>query len=178
MVCIESREGGELGRENVLSLIIHELVHLFHYETTRVRMPAWFEEGLAESYGGMGAFEWNNGRLKISGELEGERLGPLLKEGGLINMDRFLTVDLSGLLAGGKDSASDFYLQSWAFFDYMSRGAGAKTARRFKEWQKDCCCRELDRKGAGDRFFERCVSSRERLEKDFKEYLEKASKGR
>jgi hypothetical protein len=32
-------------------------------------MPDWFLEGLAETYGGIGTFEWNGGRLKAKGHL-------------------------------------------------------------------------------------------------------------
>lgn len=178
VICLERKGGGELAREDVHALLLHELVHLFHYGTTLIRMPCWFEEGLAESYGGRRAFEWKGGKLKITGDLDRERLGRFLKPDALIEMDEFLDMDMRRLLAGSADAALLFYSQSRIFLDYLRNGAGARTARRFRQWEEDCYCRNLDRKGAEDYFHEKFVVSLEKLENDFRDYLKKTSGSR
>lgn len=178
MICLEGKGGGELAREDVHALLLHELVHLFHYGTAQIRMPCWFEEGLAESYGGRRAFEWKGGKLKITGDLDRERLGQFLKPGVLMEMDAFLNMDMQRLLAGGADKVLLFYAQSRIFLDYLRNGSGAKTARRFRQWEETCYCRNLDRKGAEDYFHDKFVVSLEKLEKDFGDYLKKTSGSR
>ncbi len=122
--------------DDLRGLVLHELTHLFHYGVTRAVLPDWYAEGLAETYGGQGSFEWNGKKLKPGGFLAPHRMDSLRNTEALIPLREMLTAEAAPLFAAAdKSGAWRFYAQSWAFVRFLRYEAGEETAERFRRWE-------------------------------------------
>lgn len=120
------------------AIALHEMTHLYHYSISRAGMPSWYDEGLAESYGGQGAFEWKDGRLALLGKLPADRLDLLRREHLGLKLRELLAARAVEALARGETQGRAFYTQAWAFVRFLRTGAGDEVARRFAEWETLC----------------------------------------
>ena len=125
-------------RTRLHGVCLHELVHLYSAAISRTAFPAWYEEGLADTYGGAGTFDWDGARLETGGLIDRARIEGLLVPGGRMTIsDLFLTEALERWRKG-KDAGLAFYAQSWAFLRYLRTGAGESVAARFRTWEDRC----------------------------------------
>ena len=104
--------------------IFHEYVHfLVNNELGRVKIPPWFNEGLAEYYA---TLQVENDRKITLGATNAERLA-LLQKNKLIGFETFFNTDNYSLQLQGSDGAGIFYAQAWALMHFlMQENKGAR----------------------------------------------------
>ncbi len=173
LVCTEDGDGERLSRFQTQCIVLHELVHLFHFSLTGLALPSWYEEGLSETYGGAGVFTWRGGKLTTGGLLAGAKLAVLKQPDGLIPLDEFLAIDAAGLNNVDSDKASRFYIQSWAFLRYLRNGAGKATSRKLDKWIEKSHAGKLETAAATVLFREIFARDLPGMEKKFLKYLKK-----
>jgi hypothetical protein len=127
VVCAEGLE--------IDALALHELTHLFQFGISRAILPDWYEEGLAETFGGRGTFRLDGAKLEVGGELAPDLLALLAAPAQLLTLDALLAADAAALFP---DRGWLFYAQSWAFLRFMRSAAGADVAERFERWERTC----------------------------------------
>jgi hypothetical protein len=117
---------------------LHESTHLFHFAVTPSVMPSWYSEGLAETYGGPGTFEWDGATLKAGLPLERDAWADL-RDGSLpIPLREMLGADGLALWASAPDKARALYAQSWAWLRFLRAAAGEATSERLELWEAAC----------------------------------------
>ena len=117
------------------ALTLHELTHLFHFGLTRAVLPDWYAEGLAETYGGAGTFEWDGERLETGLRLGADHRVELSDPDSLLPLATLLTADAPSAVS---EHGWLFYAQSWAFVRFLRKGAGPEVAARFRLWEIKC----------------------------------------
>ena len=157
------------------SIALHEMTHLFHYAISRAGMPSWYDEGLAESYGGQGVFEWKDGQLTLGGKPPPARLELLRREHLGLKLREFLSTRAVAALAQGEAQGRAFYTQAWAFLRFLRTGAGEDVARRLAQWETLCKGALVDAviAGAGTARPERAPDANELFLKSFGKDLSK-----
>jgi hypothetical protein len=131
--------GEDNDAEALNALVLHELTHLVAFGISPTVMPSWYSEGLADTYGGQGTFEWENGELvTIAGLMPRERLTPLLEPERRLSFDELFAADALQLWNSDKDAAQRFYAQSWAVIRFFRSGAGGSVAAEFERWEQIC----------------------------------------
>jgi hypothetical protein len=173
LICTEDGDGERLSRFQTQCIVLHELVHLFHFSLTGMSLPSWYEEGLSETYGGAGVFSWRDGKLTTGGLLAGVKLAVLKQPDGLIALDEFLAIDAAGLNNIDCDKASRFYIQSWAFVRYLGNGAGKTSSRKLDKWVEKCHADKLAPAAATVLFREIFARDLPGMERKFLKYLKK-----
>jgi hypothetical protein len=173
VVCAE-----EKSEEDVRSSLLHELTHLYSFGISRAVMPSWYAEGLAETYGGQGTFQWRDGVLKTGGTLADFRLEPLRKEQRFSVRD-LLDEDALAVLNRDRALGLQFYSQSWAFVRYLRDHT--KYHARFEEWEFVCTGAALgaargnplsrNSTQARAQFFKVFGEELEAMEKDYAQFL-------
>ena len=133
LVCAEKRAPAV-----VQAIAMHELTHLYDYAVSRAVFPMWYTEGFAETYGGIGTFAFEEGKLEVGGEMQAYRIKPLLADRGLVPLRDMLAMDSAELLTADIEVAARFYAQSWAFLRYLRTGAGQAVANRLAIWEARC----------------------------------------
>jgi hypothetical protein len=133
MVCMEA-----LDPDIAQGVILHETTHLFSYAVSRSVLPAWYSEGLADTFGGTGTYTWNGTRLTTQGQFDRSRLDALKVRDGLMPLREFLEADQFVQWQRGNEYGLAFYAQSWAFLRFMRRGAGDALAAKFVDWETRC----------------------------------------
>ena len=126
----------EMSDEDVRALALHEITHLFVYGTTRTRMPDWYSEGLAETYGGQGCHVIEKGKFNFHQVMAPHRLA-LLRQGQSMPLRELLNGDALALRAKG-GNALEFYAQSWAFLRFMRTEANDDAREKFVLWETVC----------------------------------------
>jgi hypothetical protein len=121
VVCAEGSDDGQLRGH-----FLHELAHLYDYQVAPAALPSWYREAFAESFGGPGAFRWQDGVLHLAAGIDGFPLRALL------------AADAGDLFAQDAARAHRFYLEAWGFFEYLRHGAGEELAARFAAWEAMC----------------------------------------
>ncbi len=129
---------GKATDEVQLAVCLHEMTHLFTYSISRATMPSWYDEGLAESYGGQGVFEWKDGKLSVGGLMPAARLDLLRHQNLQLKLRDLLATRAISALAQDELKGRAFYTQAWAFVRFLRTGAGDDIARRFAEWETMC----------------------------------------
>ncbi len=175
VVRVPDVDGRDLTPFQVQSIMLHELVHLFQFAITATPMPSWYAEGLAETYGGAGTYEWDRRakRLRIKGLVERRRIASLQVPGNLIGLEEFLALDASALHSGDRAMTERFYTQSWAFLRFLRTGAGRSTARKLADWEDLCRHNRLDCADARSRFRIALGKNLKGVEKAFAEFVKK-----
>jgi len=175
VVSVPDRNGRALTDFQIQSIVLHEMVHLFQFAVTATAMPSWYAEGLAETYGGVGAYQWEAGakRLRVKGLVEQRRIDALRAPGNMIGLEEFLSLEARNLHALDRAMTERFYTQAWAFLRFLRNGAGRTAARKLTAWEALCQNNRLDPAEARSRFrlaFEKNMKS---LERDFVEFVKK-----
>ncbi len=170
-----------LSEDDARALAMHELTHLFVYGMTRTRMPDWYSEGFAETYGGQGCHRLEEGQWHFHGPMAEHRLARL--------RDPQHRIPLSELLAGSAlhfraqgERGLDFYAQSWAFLRFLRHGAGKEVRESLEYWEAVCRGKALgaqwgqptergEVEPAHRLFLELFGADLERLESEFHTYL-------
>lgn len=171
VVCTRNPAGEELSPLHVRCLLLHEIVHQFHAGIAPSQMPAWYEEGLAETYGGPDTFTWERGGLSVKGMIAPYRIAPLKEPGGLIDLKELLTLTARAVAEADRAETFRFYTQSWAFLRYMRLGAGQEAATSFRSWEERCRAEGLEPSSAQALFMELFGKDLEDLEKGFRRYV-------
>lgn len=161
---------------------LHELTHLFSAAVSRSAFPCWYEEGLADTFGGSGTFVWDGKSLQVGGLLARSRLDALRDPKGRMPLNTFLIHDALSSWRSGTDAGLAFYAQAWAWVRYLRSGAGTEVATRFEAWEDRCRGQMLGfepgRAGGGDRasasnlFYEMFGKDLPKLEAGFAVWLE------
>jgi len=174
VVRVPDKNGRALTDFQVQSIVLHELVHLFQFAVTATPMPSWYAEGIAETYGGVGTYQWAAGskRLRIGGLVERRRIDALRVPGNLIGLDEFLRLEARNLHALDRAMTERFYTQSWAFLRFLRKGAGRTAARKLAAWETDCQNNRLDSAEAQRRFTIAFGKNMKSLERDFIKFVE------
>lgn len=121
--------------EDVDALVLHELAHLFFFGSSPVRMPDWYAEGFAESFGGQGTFQWDGKKLTLGGMMRRDRLEAMKKEP--MALRELLAGQAEQLLAGDHDRGMRFYAQCWALQRWVLQ-ADNPYRERFLAWEAEC----------------------------------------
>lgn len=129
-VCAEG-----LDADGLRGLVLHELTHLFDYGVVPTVMPAWYREGLAESFGGAGAYRWDGEKLEVGGLLTSDRLALLRGVADDFSLDELLAADMTSVWASGGEP-DRFYALAWAFERYLR--SEAELAASFSAWETAC----------------------------------------
>ena len=129
--------GEGLDADSTREVGMHELTHLFQYGVTRAIMPSWYNEGLAETYGGEGTYTWDGQVLEAGGMMDKGHLAGLKGEG-YIPLRTLLTSDALTLINEAKGKAHFFYAQSWAFLTWLRKHAEKKVREEFALWEMKC----------------------------------------
>lgn len=127
-----------LAPEILRGVCLHETTHLFTYAVTRTVFPAWYREGLADTFGGTGTFTWDGAKLTLQGLLDRSRIDALKADGGTMPLSELLVADQLAQWKRGKDAGLAYYAQSWALLRYLRTGAGAEIATRLDQWETRC----------------------------------------
>ena len=130
IACAEGRSDDDLR-----ALCLHELTHLFHYGITRGVLPDWYEEGLAETYGGQGTFEWDGEELHTGGKMAPHRLTGLAAGRGRMPLEDLLSANAAQLFRTDRERALAFYAQSWAFLRFLRAAPDERISERFRKWE-------------------------------------------
>lgn len=176
LVCAQGKSA-----DDVRALALHELTHLFHYGITRGVLPEWYEEGLAETFGGQGTYQWDGEKLELGGLLAEFRLNSLRAEGALLPLEEFLKTSTARIWDEDRQRAANFYAQSWAFVRFLRSGAGDEIAHRFLRWERMCTGaalgaealnhRSINSAPARELFDQMFGDDLERLESEFRAYI-------
>ncbi len=123
-------------QKGIEAIAVHEAAHLYHFDVYASAMPSWYEEGLAESFGGRHAMRLDAEKLTTSLRPTKAALAPLLRTGSLaVPLADLLHGDATARIAADDGSASDFYLESWAFYCFLTATKEPRLASRFEEWE-------------------------------------------
>lgn len=104
--------------EQIFKVVFHEYVHsILNAEFSRITIPPWFNEGLAEYYS---TFEIRGDRvvslgLPLQGHLQ------MLRETDLIPLETLFSISGYGLLQMQERPRSLFYAESWALVHYLTQ---------------------------------------------------------
>lgn len=102
-------------RENTYGTIFHEYVHyLMDTNLGRSKIPAWFNEGIAEYYQ---TLRMVDNQIVFFGDLQFGHL-ELMRNAKMVPFRDFLSVS-NYSLSGGGHSRSVFYAQAWAFMHFL-----------------------------------------------------------
>ncbi|MEZ6036112.1 MAG: hypothetical protein R3F29_01440 [Planctomycetota bacterium] len=99
LVAAQYDNGNALGDEELHSISLHELTHLFFHGIAPAGMPDWYSEGLAETFGAQGTFAWDGKTLTVGGALPKERIDAVRAA----KMPLALLVDVRVLVLMGQD---------------------------------------------------------------------------
>lgn len=172
VISMEDREGEPVTALHLQCMVLHELVHLCHFALSGSVMPGWYDEGLAETYGGRGTFEWDGKKLKkIKGLMSSHRLVALRNSPHLMKIEVLIATEAQNLLAGEREGVLSFYAQSWAFLRFLRSHAGARAARLLAEWEDECRSSPIAADAARVLFRVKFGSEMAKLEKKFANYL-------
>ena len=120
----------ELNSADPYRVIFHEYVHALLSDNT-IRVPAWFNEGLAEYYS---TFEITDGDRKVT---LGKPLAPhvfLLRENRFLPLARLFAVDHGAPEYNERDKKGVFYAESWALVHYLMLGNAGKRQPQFIQY--------------------------------------------
>ena len=131
LVCAE---GGDYQR--AASIALHELTHLFWMGCSPSFMPSWFDEGLAETFGGAGTFEWDGETLEVGRMLADPTLARLKDPEFRLSLRELLAGDSLAMIQAG--DGRKFYSEAWAFYRYLSEHADGDVTKRFDTWITMC----------------------------------------
>ncbi len=174
VISMEETDGQTLTPLRLHCMVLHELVHLFHHAISNAVMPGWYEEGLAETYGGVGTFEWDGRKLKkVKKPMADHRITALRNSPHLLDIEKLIATEVRHLLAGEREAVRTFYSQSWAFLRFLRNGAGSRAARKLKDWEEECRAGSLDAEAARVLFRIKFAEHLPGLKKGFSEYLKK-----
>lgn len=110
------------------STIFHEYVHfMINTNFGKSKVPAWFNEGLAEYYE---TFQIENDQVAKLG-LPQENHLRLLQQNKLMPLDQLFNVSNFQLLQTGNHSRSIFYAESWALIHYLIAGGRSAALNSF-----------------------------------------------
>ncbi len=123
--------------EDVRALALHEVTHLFVFGFTRTRMPDWYNEGFAETYGGQGCHTVGGAKFEFHQVMVPHRLARLRSGQGIMPLKDLLTANALSLRAN-PEQGLDFYAQSWAFLRFLRTGAGDDVRKKFELWEAIC----------------------------------------
>ncbi|MBK7642872.1 MAG: hypothetical protein IPJ19_07450 [Planctomycetes bacterium] len=126
------------GAQDLVGVCLHEMAHEYHYSVSRATMPSWYDEGLAESYGGQGVVRVQDGKLAFDGVMPPARLSPLRAPKLAFGLRELLETRAVTLLAQPGDRAHAYYAECWAFVRFLRSGAGDEVASRFEQWENTC----------------------------------------
>ena len=168
--------------DDIRAVALHELSHLFMYGVTRSRMPSWYSEGFAETYGGQGCFQWDGEALESRGVMADHRIEALAAGDVYIPLAELLTADALELLGSDRERALVFYAESWAFVRYLRTEAPKDVREAFATWEFVCRGKALgavigrpteagDRAPAMQLFDDTFGGDLKRIEAGFQEYL-------
>ena len=129
--------------ESLIRTLHHELVHAaFDAEAPTLWLPAWFNEGVAEWFEARAV-----GKRQLSvGEFRA--LSQIAGQGKMFSLEELSARSFGGF---GPEAARLAYLQSYAFFDYLTREYGERSLRRL--------CANLMRKRNMGRAFDQTYSA-------------------
>lgn len=124
-------------RRIFLRTMIHELTHLFWWETFKVNLPSWLAEGMATYFESMTRRE---GRWRF-GELNENRLTFLKKALAgkrQFSLAELMRTDAVKLLQLDGPRTLDFYAQCWGVFFYCRRTPALqqKFAAFLQQWAR------------------------------------------
>lgn len=109
----------EQERQQTFQTIYHEYVHyLINNSFGRSRIPAWFNEGIAEYYD---QFEMDGDLTVRLGALNQNHLR-LLQHNKLLPLEQLFRIDYAALHGQGSHGASIFYAQAWAMMHMLING--------------------------------------------------------
>jgi hypothetical protein len=134
MACLNTFE---MSDEDARSLALHEVTHLFVYGITRTRMPDWYSEGFAETYGGQGCHSVEAGEYEFHQVMADHRLIRLRSGENIMPLRKLLAGDALQQRAHA-DEGLDFYAQSWAFLRFLRTGAGDDVREKLEHWEAVC----------------------------------------
>lgn len=133
VVCTQKLEGDALR-----GCALHEMTHLYHDFVCAAVMPSWYAEGLADTFGGPGAWRTSEGRLETERVLDKPLLDALRAEGGSLAVRDLLQTKGIDLWSKDTNAARRFYTESWAFLRFLRTGAGSETSERLGQWESMC----------------------------------------
>jgi len=142
--------------DSLIAVLHHELVHAaFDSELGSMNLPAWFNEGVAEWFEARSL-----GRRRLTAR-ELSSLASRARAGELFTLAELSTGSFGHL---GPEAASVAYLQSFGFFEYLTRVDGDRRLRDL--------CRAMARTADLERSFRRTYGKRPaKLEADYLEDL-------
>jgi hypothetical protein len=115
---------------------VHEAAHLYEFDAYSAAMPSWYDEGVADSFGGGDAMRVTDGKLATFLAPTKQALAPLLRDGRLAPpLDELLHGDATARINGTDGSAPSFYLGSWALYRFFRSTKDGRFAARFDEWE-------------------------------------------
>lgn len=123
--------------DDVRALALHEVTHLFVFGFTRTRMPDWYNEGFAETYGGQGCHTVDESNFEFHQVMAPHRLTRLRSGEGIMPLKDLLTGNALTLRAS-PEQGLDFYAQSWAFLRFLRTGAGDDVRKKLELWEAIC----------------------------------------
>ncbi|HZN39906.1 MAG TPA: hypothetical protein VFD82_13935 [Planctomycetota bacterium] len=133
IVCAEGCNEADLR-----GLFLHELTHLYDYQFAPASLPSWYAEAFAETFGGNGAYRWQDGRLEITGRMPAEQRQKLAAGLDNFSLRELLAGDVGTLWAADAERARRFYVESWGLLEFLRFGAGESVAARFAAWEALC----------------------------------------
>lgn len=129
IVCAEDLEDDDLH-----ALVLHELTHLYFFGCSPVRMPDWYAEGLAETYGGQGTFAWDGKKLTTGGPMRADRIAAVKAKP--LPLRELLTGDAMQLLQTDRDAGMRYYAQCQLLQRFLLRDDSPYRAR-FLWWEDE-----------------------------------------
>jgi hypothetical protein len=123
-------------QKGIEPVAVHEAAHLYHFDVYAAAMPSWYEEGLADSFGGQSSMRLDDGKLVTGIKPTKAALASLLRDGRLaISLPSLLRGDSTALIAADDGSAPTFYLASWALYCFLTTTKEPRLSARFEDWE-------------------------------------------
>lgn len=130
MLCAEGLEAADLH-----ALLLHELTHLYFWCCSPVRMPDFYAEGLAETFGGQGTFVWDGKALTVGGPMRRDRVDAVKKAP--LPLRDLVAANALQLLGSDHDKAMVFYTQAQLLQRFLAT-PDCPWRARFGWWEDEC----------------------------------------
>lgn len=152
-------------KQQTYATIFHEYVHfLVSNNIGDGKIPAWFNEGIAEYYD---QFSIEDDQKVTLGGLNANHLNSLQRSK-LIPFETFFNIDNYSLRQQGNHSVNIFYAQSWALIHYLMQGNDSKRNPQLVSFLNLLASGKPPR----DAFQQAFQSDYATMEKELKKYVE------
>lgn len=148
LACAQRENGESLADDELHSIVLHELTHLFFHGVAPAGMPDWYSEGLAESFGAQGTFGWDGKALTVGGALPKERVAAARPA--MLPLQALLDVRVFVLMGQDREKSRAFRVECMLLQRFL-RQEDCPWRYRFEQFEAQCRGQVLGAPQGGDR---------------------------